>query len=80
MLPLFYKTGLQNTNNRDFQFWQQHNHSIELNNNKKLKQRLNYLHENPVKAGFVSRPEDWAWSSASAYCGETSVLELVFLD
>jgi REP element-mobilizing transposase RayT len=26
---------------------------------------LNYIHNNPVKAGLVSRPEDWLWSSAN---------------
>ena len=26
---------------------------------------LAYIHNNPVKAGLVSRPEDWPWSSAN---------------
>jgi len=26
-----------------------------------------YVHENPVKAGLVSRAEDWPWSSAGAW-------------
>ena len=25
---------------------------------------LSYIHENPVKAGLVGKPEDWPWSSA----------------
>ena len=27
------------------------------------------IHLNPVKAGWVSRPEDWAWSSVHDYTG-----------
>jgi len=28
-----------------------------------------YIHFNPVKAGWVDRPEDWAWSSVHDYTG-----------
>ena len=28
-----------------------------------LSESVEYIHLNPVKAGWVSRPEDWAWSS-----------------
>ena len=29
-----------------------------------VEEKLRYIHENPVRAGLVTRPEDWAWSSA----------------
>ena len=32
-----------------------------------LRQAIEYIHQNPVKAGLVDRPESWPWSSASAY-------------
>jgi REP element-mobilizing transposase RayT len=38
---------------------------------------VEYIHQNPVKAGLVRRPEDWAWSSAREYAGE-SFAELGF--
>jgi hypothetical protein len=28
-----------------------------------IRQRLEYLHLNPVRKGLVARPEDWRWSS-----------------
>jgi putative transposase len=28
---------------------------------------MDYLHENPVRAGFVSRPEQWLYISAIDY-------------
>ena len=31
-----------------------------------------YIHLNPVRAGLVSRPEDWRWSSYSEYAGMTA--------
>jgi putative transposase len=29
--------------------------------------KLNYIHYNPVRAGLVTKPEDWRWSSAASY-------------
>ncbi|HIH0176808.1 TPA: hypothetical protein ACYHGJ_002887, partial [Staphylococcus aureus] len=59
--------GIKNKKNKDFQFWQQHNHPIELDTNEFLDQRLDYIHQNPVKAGFVENEEDWINSSAGDY-------------
>ena len=30
---------------------------------------LDYIHQNPVQAGFVTRAEDWKYSSARDCCG-----------
>ena len=30
---------------------------------RELKERLEYMHLNPVQKGLVERPEDWRWSS-----------------
>lgn len=38
-------------------------------------QKLNYIHNNPVKAGIVEKPEDYLYSSASAYCGMKSLID-----
>jgi len=35
----------------------------------KLLEKIAYIHANPVRAGLVSRPEDYAWSSAADYLG-----------
>lgn len=34
-----------------------------------LDEKADYIHENPVRRGLVSRPTDWAWSSARWYAG-----------
>ncbi len=34
---------------------------------KKRLDKLNYMHENPVKRGLVSSPGDWPWSSWRFY-------------
>jgi len=67
MLWLFKSAGSKNTNNNEYQFWQQDNHPIELVTNEMMDQRLNYLHENPVRAGLVWEPADYKYSSAIDY-------------
>jgi putative transposase len=36
-------------------------------------QMIDYIHANPVRRGLVDRAEDWKWSSAAWYCGQTNV-------
>jgi putative transposase len=67
MLWMFARAGKKNSNNTKYQFWQQDNHPIELNTNIKMKQRLTYLHENPVRAGLVYEPQHYIYSSAIEY-------------
>jgi putative transposase len=67
MLNLFSFTGRNNNNNKDFQFWKQDYHPITLDNGEKLQQRLNYLHENPVRSGLVWEPWHYRYSSAIDY-------------
>ncbi len=35
----------------------------------KKKEKLNYMHANPVIRGLVKHPKDWAWSSWGFYYG-----------
>lgn len=55
---------------RRFQIWERNPLSIELYSEKVLLQKLNYLHENPVRAGLVNQPTDYTYSSASFYNGK----------
>ena len=67
MLNIFSYTGKNNNNNKEFQFWKQDYHPIELNSAEKIKQRLDYLHENPVRSGLVWEPWHYKYSSAIDY-------------
>lgn len=46
------------------QFWQHHNKPVELWSPKVIKQKIDYIHNNPVVSGFVINPVDWKYSSA----------------
>lgn len=47
------------------QFWQHNNHAFELYSNRIIDQKINYIHNNPVEAGFVDEPHLWRLSSAN---------------
>jgi hypothetical protein len=80
VLRMMYNAGKYNSSNIDFQFWQQHSHSIELNTHKLVEQKLEYIHLNPVAAGFVDVPEAWIYSSARDYSGMgKGLIDLVFV-
>ena len=68
MLWMFKRAGERNSNNKNFQFWQQDNHPVELYGYETLKQKLNYVHENPVRAGVVYESWHYKYSSAIDYC------------
>ena len=54
---------------RVFQIWKRNALSVELFSKKFFVQKLNYIHDNPVKAGLCIFPEDYKYSSASYYNG-----------
>ncbi|HEX5152617.1 MAG TPA: hypothetical protein VFW07_14300 [Parafilimonas sp.] len=43
-------------------------------------QKLDYIHGNPVKAGFVEKPEDYLYSSARNYYGMKGLIDIDMLD
>ncbi|MEQ8903919.1 hypothetical protein [Ekhidna sp.] len=73
--------GKSNSNVSNRQFWQQHNKPIELWSPEVINQKVDYIHENPVEAGFVSEPEHWKYSSAIDidYAGGKGMLEIDFV-
>jgi putative transposase len=48
-------------------FWQPRFHDFNVYSAYKLKQKLEYMHGNPVRRGLVKNPGDWMWSSFSFY-------------
>ncbi|MDY8138851.1 REP-associated tyrosine transposase [Aquimarina sp. 2201CG5-10] len=76
LLWMFEKAGKKNPTITKRQFWQQHNKPIELWTDKVIEQKINYIHNNPVEAGFVTDPIDWKYSSARNYQDDHIVLEI----
>ena len=73
---MFSNAGKENGNNHNWQLWQQNNHPIELSTTEMIDQKLEYLHYNPVSAGYVESPDHWMYSSARNYYGKQGLLEV----
>ena len=81
LLTMMEKAGRENSNNCGFQLWQQHNNPILLADQQMMHQKLNYLHNNPVEAGFVEKPEEWLYSSAKDYyTGRKGMIDILLID
>ena len=79
VLWMMERAGKSNSNVSNRQFWQQHNKPIELWSPEVIDQKVDYIHKNPVEAGFVSEPEHWKYSSAIDYAGGKGMLEIDFV-
>jgi len=54
--------------------WMDEFHPEQVYSREFFEQKLSYLHDNPVRAGFVEDPCDWKYSSAGFYYREASSL------
>jgi len=75
--PDFLEEFRVDAKDREYQFWKRNPLGIELRNHNVFLQKLNYLHENPVRAGICKYPEDYKYSSAYFY--ETGIDNWGFL-
>lgn len=69
MVKLFKHAASRHARNKNYQVWTHENHAEECYSPKFTWQRINYTHENPVRAGIVERAEDYLYSSARDYAG-----------
>lgn len=53
----------------DYQVWQEGFYPKQIRGDAMMVQKVEYIHYNPVKRGFVDRPEHWRYSSARNYLG-----------
>jgi hypothetical protein len=81
MIRVFREAGKNNTRNASYQFWRQDNQPKECFSSGFTVQKLNYIHNNPVEAGIVDKPEEYLYSSARDYFNKKNcgLLNVVFL-
>ena len=70
----FYK--IKHKVDSQYQFWQEGTHPKQILNEEMMRQKLDYIHYNPVKRGYVDLPEHWRYSSARNYAGQTGLIEI----
>lgn len=79
MLERFRLAAEKSSNVKHHQFWRHDNKPIELWSNSVIDEKINYIHQNPVEAGFFAEPHHYLYSSALDYAGERGLLESVIL-
>jgi REP element-mobilizing transposase RayT len=70
----FYKKA--HKNDRAYQFWQERGHPELIQGDEMMRQKVDYVHFNPVKRGYVDKAEHWRYSSARDYLGQQGLLEV----
>lgn len=76
MLPLFAINAANSSKHKNYKFWQEGNHAIELYSENFIWDKITYIHNNPVRSGLVKQPQDWLYSSARNYYGLDSIFEV----
>ena len=70
----------QHQRNEQYQVWTHENHAVEISSFVKDmgRRKMDYIHNNPVRAGWVEKAKDYLYSSARNYVTERK--GLVVLD
>ncbi|WP_181309095.1 transposase, partial [Rufibacter sp. XAAS-G3-1] len=61
-------------------FWQDGNEAKEIHSNEFLQQKVDYIHQNPVRAEIVQEPEQYVYSSAVDYAGGKGLLKVILVE
>jgi len=73
-LLAFFKRA--HKNETTYQVWKEGNHPQIIESETVMRQKLDYIHQNPVKRGYVDQPEHWRYSSARNYAGLEGLIEV----
>lgn len=79
MLHQFKYYASRHSRNENYQIWTNDNHPEECFTEDFTLVKLNYIHQNPVRAGIVLNPEEYIYSSAANYMGKKGVIDIVLL-
>jgi REP element-mobilizing transposase RayT len=71
----YYK--LRHKIDQAFQLWQEGSHPEQIQNDEMMWQKIEYIHNNPLRRGYVDDPTHWRYSSARNYAGMPGPIEVV---
>jgi REP-associated tyrosine transposase len=71
MLKLSHKTE------SEYQVWEEGSMPKEIRNEDMMQQKLEYMHQNPVKRGYVDEPLHWRYSSARNYEDMPGLIDVI---
>jgi REP-associated tyrosine transposase len=77
LLDLLGYFKLRHKADQEHQLWQEGSHPQEILDEEMMVQKLEYMHFNPVKRGYVDDPVHWRYSSARNYAGQQGLIDVV---
>ncbi len=63
-------------NDRAYQLWQEGVHPELIQSEEMMWQKIEYIHQNPVKRGYVGEASHWRYPSARDYSGKAGLLDV----
>lgn len=80
MMRLFAYAAKRQNKKGHYQFWTHENYVVEVFSNTFIEEKVNYIHNNPVRNGIVYNPEEYIYSSAKFYANQESILDVIPVD
>ncbi len=68
-LRMLKRLKARHKTDREYQLWQEGSHPKLIDGGDMMRQKLEYMHYNAVKRGYVDEPTHWRYSSARNYAG-----------
>lgn len=69
--------GTNDSKIKNYKFWQDGSYIETIYSYEFYKEKLNYIHMNPVKQEIVEKPEDYVYSSARNYNGQIGMIDVI---
>ena len=79
MMNRFWYAGANDKKIKNNRFWQEGYCPEEIFSEEFLRQKINYIHQNPVRQEIVLFPEQYKYSSAIDYAGEKGLLDVAVI-
>ena len=78
LLNLFWYAGKNDKKIKNYKVWQEGNDAKEIHSNEFLDEKMEYIHNNPLRAEIVGNQLDYLYSSARDYSGEKGFVNIEF--
>lgn len=79
-MRMVFKYHANFKNKQSYQVWTHENHAEHIFSQKFIEQKIQYIHNNPVRSGIVVKPEDYLYSSARNYADLDSIIDIIKVD
>jgi REP element-mobilizing transposase RayT len=76
LLAKLNNAKLHHKTRSEYQVWQEGSHPEQIHSEKMLLQKIDYIHNNPVRRGYVDEPKHWRYFSSRDYEGLKALVEV----